>query len=76
MDNTKSNESIYDGKLFDDENFKLSHSRPYLLSMDTEKANENGSRFYITFKRALQLDGISMVFGEVLSGKDTVDKIN
>lgn len=72
-----SNESIFDGSLFNDEgNFRLSHARPYLLAMDNNGPNENGSRFLITFKAVPYLDGEHVVFGEVISGKETIDKMS
>ena len=67
-------ESLWGGKFKDEFSGKVSNI-PYSLSMANSGPGTNGSQFFINTASNTFLDGQYSVFGEVILGRDIVDKI-
>ncbi|GBG33810.1 Peptidyl-prolyl cis-trans isomerase [Hondaea fermentalgiana] len=66
--------SIY-GETFRDENFKLKHDGPGVLSMANAGPNTNGSQFFLCFNEASWLNGKHTVFGKVIKGLEVLKSL-
>ncbi|XP_055388590.1 uncharacterized protein LOC129617285 [Condylostylus longicornis] len=67
-------ESIYGGT-FKDENFLRRHAQAGVLSMANKGFHTNSSQFFVTLKRAPQLDGKHVAFGQVVQGMEILRAI-
>jgi cyclophilin family peptidyl-prolyl cis-trans isomerase len=54
---------------------KVLHNKGGLLSMANAGPNTDGSQFFLTFVATPWLDGKHTIFGEVISGMDTLKKL-
>jgi len=64
------------GYKFEDEKNDLKHSGKGILSMANSGPNTNGSQFFITEVATPWLDGRHTIFGEVVKGEETIDRIS
>jgi len=67
-------ESIY-GEKFRDENFKMRHTGKGILSMANSGPHTNGSQFFICTGSTPHLDGKHVVFGQIVSGYEVIQKM-
>ncbi|KAL3678280.1 hypothetical protein R1sor_021236 [Riccia sorocarpa] len=62
------------GKKFEDENFKLPH-QVGVVSMANTGPHTNGTQFFIALGDCSSLDGIHVVFGKVVQGKEVLKQL-
>ena len=72
----KPDREIRGRKFFNDEWLGGKHDRIGLVGMSNYGPNTNQSQFYITLGECPHLDGKHVIFGEVVGGLATLDRIN
>ena len=60
---------------FADENFEVGHFKAGLLSMSNMGPDTNNSQFFITLDNTFWYDGKHVVFGQMLEGKNVLEKL-
>jgi len=68
-------ESIWHKEFVNEYAPNVTFDKPFLLAMANHGPNTNGSQFFITTVPTEFLNGGYTIFGEVISGKDVVQKI-
>ncbi len=68
-------ESIWHKEFVNEYAPNVTFDKPFLLAMANHGPNTNGSQFFITTVPTPFLNGGYTIFGEVISGKDVVKKI-
>ncbi|CAA6819837.1 MAG: Peptidyl-prolyl cis-trans isomerase (EC [uncultured Sulfurovum sp.] len=68
-------ESIWKKEFVNEHKPNIVFDRPFLLAMANHGPNTNGSQFFITTEPTPFLNGGYTIFGEVISGKEAVEKI-
>ena len=68
-------ESIWHKEFINEYGKNVVFDRPFLLAMANHGPNTNGSQFFITTVPTPHLNGGYTIFGEVISGQDSVKKI-
>jgi len=68
-------ESIWGTDFEDEFDSNVTFDKPYLLAMANSGANTNASQFFITVEPTTWLNNKHTIFGEVIEGTETVDKI-
>ncbi|KAK4973225.1 Peptidyl-prolyl cis-trans isomerase cyp10 [Elasticomyces elasticus] len=71
----KVSNSIYGAPFEDEIKASLRHNGRGIVSMANKGANTNGSQFFVLFGPAPHLDGKNSVFGRVINGWETLDKM-
>jgi peptidyl-prolyl cis-trans isomerase-like 3 len=72
---SKTSPSIWGGSFADEIRPSLRHNARGIVSMANKGPNTNGSQFFVLFSPQPQLDGKNTVFGRVIDGLETLDKI-
>ena len=68
-------ESIWKKNFKDEFKANVVFDKPYILAMANRGRATNGSQFFITLAPTPHLNGRHTIFGEVIKGKDVVEKI-
>mmetsp|Transcript_17510 Transcript_17510/g.15787 ORF Transcript_17510/g.15787 Transcript_17510/m.15787 type:complete len:490 (+) Transcript_17510:28-1497(+) len=68
-------ESVWKGKFKDEFDTRILHSDRGVVSMANSGCNTNGSQFFITLKDTKHLDLVHSVFGKVVGGSSTLDRV-
>lgn len=68
-------ESAFGGSFRDEFDSRLVHDQRGILSMANSGANTNNSQFFVTFAPASHLDLVHCVFGRVVGGNATLDRM-